>query len=76
MGFQWVFNIWLYLLFVFNPQGYAQDVAAGYPCYALVQLAFAGPGDPGPMPPCWYDPEGPPQLSPVLPAGNGRRKGK
>ena len=54
----WVFNVWLYLNFVFNPSGYQQWKSAGQPCYAYVaSLADpAFPQNPNVQPTCWYDP--------------------
>lgn len=49
----WVFNVFLYMMFVFSPQQYKQAVAAGEPCYGYAaQLG----DDPSPQPVCFYDP--------------------
>lgn len=49
----WVFNVWLYLAMVFNPEMYQSMKAAGAACYvALPDDAGNLPTDP--MPDCWY----------------------
>lgn len=64
---EWVFNIWLAMMFYASPGNvyyqamYEGLVAQGATCYVLVALPFAGPGDPGPPPPCPY-------LDPLRPA--------
>ena len=59
----WVFNVWLFMMWVQavsgnNPTGYATWVASGQPCYAynasLADPQF--PQDPAIQPVCWYDP--------------------
>jgi hypothetical protein len=56
----WALNIFLYLNFIFNPQGYQALVAAGEPCYGLATIQLSPlspvPTAPGPQPVCWYDP--------------------
>ena len=49
----WVFNVFLYLCFLFSPKQYDASVAAGAPCYSYV--ANLG-DDSGAQPICWYDP--------------------
>ena len=52
----WVFNVWLFLLFVSGPNNagvYASMVASGSPCYRYMA---AWGNDPSPQPVCWYDP--------------------
>lgn len=46
----WVFNVFMYLCFLFNRPAYDAFVTAGAPCYA------AAPWDApqGPPPPCFY----------------------
>lgn len=48
----WVFNVFLYFLFLFNQPVYQQFVLAGAPCYAYV--GSLGNEDPGAPPPCFY----------------------
>ena len=48
----WVFNVFLYLTFLFNQAQYQEMKQAGYPCYG-----WAGGGSPDSAPPvCFYDP--------------------
>lgn len=49
----WVFNVFLYLCFLFGGEQYAERVAAGSPCYAYV--ASLG-DDTSLQPDCFYDP--------------------
>jgi len=49
-----VLNVWLYLMFLFNPPGYRVWVAAGAPCYGYV--ASLGAEAPSAPPVCFYDP--------------------
>ena len=51
----WVFNVFLYLTWLFAPAIYDAKVASGEPCYVFVQQLGDG-SDPGPMPVCWYAP--------------------
>jgi hypothetical protein len=48
----WVLNVFLYLMFVFAPDKYAQFVAAGAPCYVYVPDHGEQPATP--PPPCFY----------------------
>lgn len=49
----WVFNVWLYLVFVFSPGQYAGLVEAGASCYAWVPET-PGQVAVGEAPTCWY----------------------
>lgn len=49
----WVFNVLLYLCFLFAPAQYAERVSAGASCYGY---AAAMGNDQGEQPVCWYDP--------------------
>jgi hypothetical protein len=53
----WVFNVLLYLMFVFNPTVYDAMKASGAPCYAFV-ASLADAEHPAGIdpPPCFYDP--------------------
>lgn len=54
----WVFNLWLYIMFVFNPPTYNAMVQSGAPCWYQTQTAnlpTMGLGFTGPQPACWYD---------------------
>ena len=52
----WVFNLWLYLMFVFNQPVYDAMKAAGASCYVFVPAL--GPGEQGAAPPCFYEVKG------------------
>lgn len=50
----WIFNVFLYLCFLFNPPAYDALVSAGATCYV------AAPWEPAPQtppPPCFYSEE-------------------
>ena len=49
----WVLNIFLFLNFIFNPDGYKELVAAGEPCWGYVAALGS---DQSPQPACPYDP--------------------
>lgn len=67
----WVFNVLLYLMFLFSPEQYAAFKAAGAQCYIYrADMAeIGGPQAPDPPPLCWYDP------SNVSVGSNSRRAG-
>jgi hypothetical protein len=48
----WVFNVFLYLCFLFNPPAYEALVHAGATCQVYVSDHGEGPGTP--PPPCFY----------------------
>jgi hypothetical protein len=53
----WVFNVWLYLVFLANQPGYQTLVDAGMPCYGYAAQLADDPAAPvPPQPVCWYDP--------------------
>jgi hypothetical protein len=62
MTLLWVFNVWLYLLFVFNPVAYHESVAQGAPCWVQVEMQISHPTGNEimdaftPQPTCGYDP--------------------
>jgi hypothetical protein len=51
----WIFNVFLYLMFLFSPKQYLESKAMGAPCYAYVSDHGELPTTP--PPPCFYDPE-------------------
>jgi hypothetical protein len=57
----WMFNIILYLMFLFNQPVYQEMKAEGYACYGYV--AALGNEDPNTPPPCFYDHQVPGRLS-------------
>jgi len=56
----YVFNLFLYLMFIFNPPAYDAAVAAGAPCYGfapqLASVAAEIGADTEHQPVCPYDP--------------------
>ncbi len=51
----WVFNVLLYLCFLFNQFVYDQLVKQGAPCYGYVASLGNEPADQPPV--CFYDPK-------------------
>jgi hypothetical protein len=60
MTLNWLFNIWLYLMFTLNPPVYEALKAQGAACFVQVDTSFipiTGLGIGGDVQPdCWYDP--------------------
>ncbi len=55
----WIFNFWLYLMWVFDPPVYAAQVQSGAACWVqsdASELPTMGLGFTGPQPSCPYDP--------------------
>ena len=54
----WALNVWIYLVFCFNPGLYQSLKATGqYPCYVYVQDAAPGAtSGQDAAPACFYDP--------------------
>ena len=50
----WAFNIFLYLMWAFNPPVYQGMVANGAAC--VYNQPIGGVYATGPAPACWYDP--------------------
>jgi hypothetical protein len=52
-----VFNVFLYMMFVFNPPMYQEAKDSGnYPCYGVIANDDGSMPDATDMPVCWYDP--------------------
>jgi hypothetical protein len=51
----WVFNVFLYMMFLSNPAVYQEFKDSGSPCY--VYRSDSGEDPATGAPPCFYDPE-------------------
>jgi hypothetical protein len=53
----WVFNVWLYLVFLFGGTQYDEMKTNGDTCYAWMQIEDTQSATPDSLPPvCFYDP--------------------